>query len=76
MQSLNNESAWKLGVDVGGTFTDAVLYGETTGQTYKAKVTFILSAARRQWCLERAIKVPSTVHDQSQGVLNAINSLR
>ena len=76
MQSLNNKSAWKLGVDVGGTFTDAVLYDETTGQTYKAKVTFVLSAACRQWCLEHAIQVPSTVHDQSQGVLNAINSLR
>jgi len=47
MQRLNSESAWKLGVDVGGTFTDAVLYDETTGQIYKAKVTFALSASRR-----------------------------
>ncbi|KAF9451234.1 hypothetical protein P691DRAFT_797109 [Macrolepiota fuliginosa MF-IS2] len=48
---------WKLGVDVGGSFTDAVLYNQITGETYKAKV-------------------PSTPHDQSEGVLNAINSLR
>ena len=47
MQSSNNKNAWKLGVDVGGTFTDAVLYDVTTGQTYKAKVTFVLSATRR-----------------------------
>lgn len=30
---------WKLGVDVGGTFTDAVLYNEDTGELYKAKVS-------------------------------------
>jgi hypothetical protein len=29
---------WKLGIDVGGTFTDAVLYRENTGEIYKAKV--------------------------------------
>jgi N-acetylglucosamine kinase-like BadF-type ATPase len=29
---------WKLGVDVGGTFTDAVLYNDTTGEIYRAKV--------------------------------------
>ncbi|KAF5357830.1 hypothetical protein D9756_001803 [Leucocoprinus leucothites] len=57
MQEPNGDSAWKLGVDVGGTFTDAVLYNEETGETYKAKV-------------------PSTPHDQSQGVLNAIESLQ
>jgi N-methylhydantoinase A/oxoprolinase/acetone carboxylase beta subunit len=33
-----DDTAWKLGVDVGGTFTDAVLYNEITGKTYKAKV--------------------------------------
>ncbi|KAF9021681.1 hypothetical protein BDZ89DRAFT_1071218 [Hymenopellis radicata] len=32
------ESPWKLGVDVGGTFTDAVLYNDTTGDTFRAKV--------------------------------------
>ncbi|KXN87731.1 5-oxoprolinase [Leucoagaricus sp. SymC.cos] len=52
-----NDIVWKLGVDVGGTFTDAVLYNKNTGETYKAKV-------------------PSTPQDQSQGVLNAINTLR
>ncbi|KAJ3567129.1 hypothetical protein NP233_g6572 [Leucocoprinus birnbaumii] len=57
MKEQNADSAWKLGVDVGGTFTDAVLYNESTGEIYKAKV-------------------PSTPHDQSEGVLNAINSLR
>ena len=29
---------YRLGVDVGGTFTDLILIDETTGQTYKAKV--------------------------------------
>ncbi|KAH8822947.1 Hydantoinase/oxoprolinase-domain-containing protein [Flagelloscypha sp. PMI_526] len=28
---------WKLGVDVGGTFTDALLYNVSTGITYRAK---------------------------------------
>ncbi len=32
------KSPWKLGVDVGGTFTDAVLYNDTTGTTFRAKV--------------------------------------
>ncbi|KAI0035796.1 Hydantoinase/oxoprolinase-domain-containing protein [Vararia minispora EC-137] len=31
-------AVWKLGVDVGGTFTDAVLYNEETGEIYRAKV--------------------------------------
>jgi len=76
MQGLNGESVWKLGVDVGGTFTDAVLYNEVTGQTFKAKVISMLCTDHRKWCSEYAIKVPSTVHDQSQGVSNAINCLR
>jgi len=46
MQRFESETAWKLGVDVGGTFTDAVLYNEATGRMYKAKVTFALSARR------------------------------
>lgn len=33
-----DQDGWKLGVDVGGTFTDAVLYNENTGKIYKAKV--------------------------------------
>ncbi|THV00367.1 5-oxoprolinase [Dendrothele bispora CBS 962.96] len=32
-----SSSAWKLGVDVGGTFTDCILYNEETGETYRAK---------------------------------------
>lgn len=37
----SEDSAWKLGVDVGGTFTDAVLYNENTGEAYKAKVFLV-----------------------------------
>ncbi|TFK42837.1 Hydantoinase/oxoprolinase-domain-containing protein [Crucibulum laeve] len=33
-----DKSSWKLGVDVGGTFTDAVLYNEETGEILRAKV--------------------------------------
>ncbi|KAF8892688.1 Hydantoinase/oxoprolinase-domain-containing protein [Infundibulicybe gibba] len=32
------QSPWKLGVDVGGTFTDAALYNEETGEIIRAKV--------------------------------------
>jgi hypothetical protein len=38
MTGMQDDTSWKLGVDVGGTFTDAVLYNEVTGQTFKAKV--------------------------------------
>ncbi|KAJ7637185.1 Hydantoinase/oxoprolinase-domain-containing protein [Roridomyces roridus] len=31
-------SAWKLGIDVGGTFTDGILYNSSTGQSYRSKV--------------------------------------
>uniref|UniRef100_A0A0W0FFU6 PI-PLC Y-box domain-containing protein n=1 Tax=Moniliophthora roreri TaxID=221103 RepID=A0A0W0FFU6_MONRR len=31
-------SSWKLGVDVGGTFTDGVLYNEDSGEIIRAKV--------------------------------------
>ncbi|KAF9002016.1 5-oxoprolinase [Cyathus striatus] len=31
-------SSWKLGVDVGGTFTDAVLYNSKSGEIIRAKV--------------------------------------
>lgn len=42
MKATNNNSgdnmAYRLGVDVGGTFTDLLLVDETTGDTYTAKV--------------------------------------
>ena len=47
---------FRLGVDVGGTFTDLLLINENTGETYTAKV-------------------PSTPHDQSEGVLNGVNRI-
>ncbi len=47
---------YRLGVDVGGTFTDLLLINESSGQTYTAKV-------------------PSTPHDQSEGVLNGVNRI-
>ncbi|KAF9066838.1 Hydantoinase/oxoprolinase-domain-containing protein [Rhodocollybia butyracea] len=50
-------SGWKLGCDVGGTFTDCILYNTDTGETYRAKTI-------------------STPHDQSIGVLNAIEEVR
>jgi len=31
--------SYRLGVDVGGTFTDLLLVNEATGQTWKAKVS-------------------------------------
>lgn len=31
-------STWKLGVDVGGTFTDGILYNSANGVSYRAKV--------------------------------------
>ena len=31
--------AYRLGVDIGGTFTDIVLIDETTGQVYNGKVS-------------------------------------
>ncbi len=39
MQKADHDARWKLGVDVGGTFTDAVLYNEVTGEIYKTKVS-------------------------------------
>ncbi|KAL0578437.1 hypothetical protein V5O48_003536 [Marasmius crinis-equi] len=35
---MPSSSSWKLGVDVGGTFTDAVLYNDDTGMIIRAKV--------------------------------------
>ncbi|KAF5376570.1 hypothetical protein D9757_008258 [Collybiopsis confluens] len=32
-----SSAAWKLGVDVGGTFTDCLLYNTETGETYQSK---------------------------------------
>ena len=43
----------RLGVDVGGTFTDLLLHDTDSGSVWLAKV-------------------PSTPHDQSQGVLEGI----
>lgn len=48
--------SYRLGVDVGGTFTDLLLIDEESGQTYTAKV-------------------PSTPHDQSEGVLNGVDRI-
>jgi N-methylhydantoinase A len=31
--------SYRLGVDVGGTFTDLLLVNEKTGQTWKAKIS-------------------------------------
>lgn len=39
----NYSTQWKLGIDVGGTFTDAVLYNEITGEIHKAKVLQLTS---------------------------------
>ncbi len=36
--SSSNTPSYRLGVDVGGTFTDLLLINETTGETYSAKV--------------------------------------
>ncbi|KAJ7487787.1 Hydantoinase/oxoprolinase-domain-containing protein [Mycena latifolia] len=33
-----HDSTWKLGIDVGGTFTDGILYNSANGETYRAKV--------------------------------------
>ncbi|KAJ7432905.1 Hydantoinase/oxoprolinase-domain-containing protein [Mycena galericulata] len=33
-----HESTWKLGIDVGGTFTDGILYNAANGQSYRSKV--------------------------------------
>ncbi|KAJ6455886.1 DL-hydantoinase-like protein [Mycena sanguinolenta] len=33
-----HQSIWKLGVDVGGTFTDGILYNSATGESYRSKV--------------------------------------
>jgi N-methylhydantoinase A len=35
---MSQKSSYRLGVDVGGTFTDLILIDESTGQTYAAKV--------------------------------------
>ncbi|KAJ6571691.1 Hydantoinase/oxoprolinase-domain-containing protein [Mycena capillaripes] len=32
------ESTWKLGIDVGGTFTDGILYNSANGESYRSKV--------------------------------------
>ncbi|KAJ7079953.1 Hydantoinase/oxoprolinase-domain-containing protein [Mycena belliarum] len=34
----HQQSEWKLGIDVGGTFTDLTLYSARTGEQYRAKV--------------------------------------
>ncbi|KAJ7695422.1 Hydantoinase/oxoprolinase-domain-containing protein [Mycena rosella] len=33
-----HDSTWKLGIDVGGTFTDGILYNSANGESYRAKV--------------------------------------
>ena len=48
---------FRVGVDIGGTFTDLVVLNERDGEV-------------------RTLKVPSTPHDPSQAVLNAVRRLR
>ena len=47
------QAGYRVGVDIGGTFTDLVLLDERAGEF-------------------RTLKVPSTPHDPSQAVLNAV----
>lgn len=72
---MPNSSPWRLGVDVGGTFTDAVLYHDITGHIISAKVCMTMLFTLL--CLKnRNLQVPSTPPDQSKGVLNAIDQLK
>ena len=50
------QEGFRIGVDIGGTFTDLVVLDERAGEV-------------------RTLKVPSTPHDPSQAVLNAIRRL-
>lgn len=47
---------YRLGVDVGGTFTDLLLFDNETGASWRHKT-------------------PSTPHDNSEGVLNGVESI-
>jgi N-methylhydantoinase A len=51
------QEGFRIGVDIGGTFTDLVVLNERAGEV-------------------RTLKVPSTPHDPSQAVLNAVRRLR
>jgi N-methylhydantoinase A len=50
------QEGFRIGVDIGGTFTDLVVLDERAGEV-------------------RTLKVPSTPHDPSQAVLNAVRRL-
>ena len=51
------QERFRVGVDIGGTFTDFVILDESVGEV-------------------RTLKVPSTPHDPSQAVLNAVRRAR
>lgn len=51
------QEGFRIGVDVGGTFTDLVVFDERAGDV-------------------RTLKVPSTPHDPSEAVLNAVRRAR
>ena len=48
--------SYRLGVDVGGTFTDLLLFREDTGEIFLDKV-------------------PTTVADQSEGIVHGIRKI-
>jgi N-methylhydantoinase A len=50
-------SRFRVGIDVGGTFTDLVAFDEESGESF-------------------LIKLPSTPHDPSEGVIQAFKHLR
>jgi N-methylhydantoinase A len=74
-------SSYRLGVDVGGTFTDLLLIDETTGQLYSAKVPStpedssigVLNGIRRI-CAEAKID-PRSIEHVMHGTTVATNTV-
>jgi N-methylhydantoinase A len=78
---LENQMSYRLGVDVGGTFTDLLLINEQTGETFTAKVPStpedssigVLNGVAR--ICEASGTDPASIHRVMHGTTIATNSI-
>ena len=71
--------AYRVGVDVGGTFTDLLLINEATGETFRAKVpttpvnqaTAVLDGIERV-CANAGIE-PAALSGEQYGMAQSVN---
>ena len=81
MADANDGLGWRIGVDIGGTFTDIALVDETTGQVYNGKVSStphdpsagFMEAVRR--LIEQRQVVPDAVSYIVHGTTVATNAI-